>query len=640
MWDMNYQPTTLSIEHLETALSQVLPDPAAQIAFKQRIAPNFERLRVLLAQLYGYLPDFEGHLEQIILATAQMYAQRSTELRQLDQEREATPMWFQSQQMMGAVCYVDRFSKTIKGLYDHLDYLEELHITYLHLMPLYKAPVERNDGGYAVTSFRDVNPSIGTMTELAQLAKTLRERGISLVLDFVFNHTSEEHLWAQKALAGDPQYQAYYRMFDGRILPDQYERNLREIFPEQAPGNFTYRPEIGKWVWTTFFNFQWDLNYANPEVFRAMLEEMLFLANQGVEVLRLDAVPFIWKELGTNCENLPQAHVIIQAFNILVGAAAPAMLFKSEAIVHPRDVQSYVRGDECQLSYNPLMMVCMWDALATRDTRLLTHSMQKHFALPSNTAWINYIRSHDDIGWGFADEDAAEIGVDASDHRFFLNLYYTGRFPGSYSVGIPFNYNPKTQDMRISGTTASLIGLEKALQSGDRAVVDLAVQRILLVQSIALSAGGIPLIYLGDEIGTLNDYSYRNDPKLKDDSRWVHRPKMNWQKAKKRNKPHTVESRIFTKLAELIQLRSRTPELANGETQFLNSGNFHILAFLRHHKLLVITNFSEREQIVHPTQFVPQFHGIKLKNLIDNQLYAPEQLRLKPYEYVWLLPQL
>lgn len=637
---MDYQPTRLPFEHLETALPQVLPDPAAQKTFNWRLAPNFELLRDLLTQLYGHLPDFNFQFEQIVLAAAQMYAQRGSELRQLDQEREATPTWFQSQQMMGAVCYIDRFSKTIKGLYDHLDYLEELHVTYLHLMPLYKVPTERNDGGYAVSSFREVNPAIGTMTEIAQLAKTLRERGVSLVLDFVFNHTSEEHLWAQKALAGDPQYQAYYRMFDDRALPDQYERNLREIFPEQAPGNFTYRPEIGKWVWTTFFNFQWDLNYANPEVFRAMLEEMLFLANQGVEVLRLDAVPFIWKELGTNCENLPQAHVIIQAFNILVRAAAPAMLFKSEAIVHPRDVRSYIRTDECQLSYNPLMMVGMWDALATRDTRLLTHSMQKHFALSQHTAWINYIRSHDDIGWGFADEDATEIGVDASDHRFFLNLYYTGRFPSSFSVGIPFNYNPKTQDMRISGTTASLIGLEKALQRDDSAAVDLAIQRILLVQSIALSAGGIPLIYLGDEIGTLNDYSYRSDPKLKDDSRWVHRPKMDWQKARQRQKPDTVEGRLFSTLAELIKLRSRTPELANGETHFLNSGNFHVLAFMRHHKLLVVANFSEREHTVYPTQFVPQFHGVKLKNLINDQFYSSEQISLKPYEFLWLLPQL
>ena len=636
---MNQHPTPLSLERLETTLSQVLPDVAAYNAFKTRLIPNFARLRSLLMQLYGHLPDFEYQMEQIILAAAQMYAARSTDLQKLDQLRESNPAWFQGQQLVGAVCYVDRFSETIKGLYENLDYLEELHVTYLHLMPLYKSPIERNDGGYAVSSFREVNPAIGTMAELADFAKILRQHGISLVLDFVFNHTSDEHLWAKNALAGDVRYQTYYRMFDDLTLPNQYERSLREIFPEQAPGNFTYRPEIGKWIWTTFFNFQWDLNYANPEVFRAMLEEMLFLANQGVEVLRLDAVPFIWKELGTNCENLPQAHVIIQAFNILVRAAAPAMLFKSEAIVHPRDVQSYVRADECQISYNPLMMVCMWDALATRDTRLLTHSMQKHFALAPNTTWINYIRSHDDIGWGFADEDAAELGIDANDHRFFLNLFYTGRFPGSFATGMPFNYNPKTQDMRISGTTASLIGLEKALLISDKNALQLAIDRILLVQAIALSAGGIPLFYLGDEIGTLNDYSYKNDPKLKDDSRWLHRPKMNWKNATKRKLAGSIENRLFDGLRQLIALRTQTVELANGETLFLNSGNFHVLAFLRHHKLLVVGNFSERYQSIYPTQFVPQFHGIKLKNLINNDLYSPDQITLRPYEFMWLLAQ-
>lgn len=638
MGNMNDQPTRLT--HLETQLHAILPEKEDMTSFKARIEAQYERLNALLGQLYGHLDDFQEHLEQIILAAARMYADRPIELRELDRRREADPLWFQRQQMMGAVCYVDRFSGTLKGLTEHLDYIDELGVTYLHLMPLYKSPKERNDGGYAVSSFREVNPNIGTMAELSALANTLRKRGISLVLDFVFNHTSEEHDWARKALAGDPKYQAYYRMFDDRTMPDQYERNLREIFPEQAPGNFTYRPEIGKWVWTTFFNFQWDLNYANPKVFCAMLEEMLFLANQGVEVLRLDAVPFVWKELGTNCENLPQAHVIIQAFNILVHAAAPAMLFKSEAIVHPRDVRSYVGKDECQLSYNPLMMVGMWDAVATRDVRLLTHSMRKYFALSANTAWINYIRSHDDIGWGFADEDAAEIGINASDHRFFLNMFYTGRFPGSFSSGIPFNYNPKTQDMRISGTTASLIGLEKAIDQDEESAIDLAIKRILLVQSITLAAGGIPLIYLGDEIGTTNDYSYKDDAKLKDDSRWIHRPKMNWAKAARRKESVSIEGRIFTGLSYLIQVRKNTPELTNGETEFINTGNFHVLALVRHHKMLVIANFSEREQVIYPTQFVPQLHGVKLVDLLTKRGIAYDQIMLKSYEYLWLMPQL
>lgn len=569
-----------------------------------------------------------------------MYAQRPSDLHDLDARREADPLWFQRETMMGAVCYVDRFADTLDGLRNHIDYLKSLGVTYLHLMPLFKCPPERNDGGYAVSSFREVNPTLGTMKGLEALAQTFRQHGISLVLDFVFNHTSDEHEWAQAALHGDPKYQAYYRLFDSRALPDQYERHLREIFPEQAPGSFTFRPEINKWVWTTFFTFQWDLNYANPEVFRAMLEEMLFLANHGVEVLRLDAVPFIWKKLGTNCENLPEAHMIIQAYSALVKIAAPAMLFKSEAIVHPCDVMSYIGWRECQLSYNPILMVCLWDALATRDVRLLRHTMQKRFTLPPDVAWINYIRSHDDIGWGFADEDAADIGVNGFDHRFFLNMFYTGRFPGSFAAGLPFNYNPRTQDMRISGTTASLIGLEKALQHGDAALIEHAVQRILLVQALVLSAGGIPLIYLGDELATTNDYAYKDQPDHADDSRWAHRPKMDWQRAERRKDRGTLEGRVFHELQRLIRLRKALPMLANGETAWIDSGSFHVLAFTRHHRMLVLANFSEHEQTITPFDFAESMApDARWVDAITGREVNALRLVMAAYEVLWLIPR-
>ncbi|HRF95013.1 MAG TPA: alpha-amylase family glycosyl hydrolase, partial [Aggregatilineales bacterium] len=303
----------------------------------------------------------------------------------------------------------------------------------------------------------------------------------------------------------------YYYLFPNRSMPDRYEKNLREIFPEQAPGNFTYIESIDRWAWTTFNTFQWDLNYTNPEVFNAMLGEMLFLANVGTEVLRLDAVAFVWKQMDTPCENLPEVHHIIRAFNALVQIAAPAMVFKSEAIVHPDDVVSYISPQECQISYNPTFMALAWEALATREVKLLRHSMSKRFDLPTGTAWINYIRVHDDIGWSFANEDAAEVGIRGFDHRLFLNQFYTGRFNGSFATGVPFNYNPQNQDMRICGTAASLAGLEQGLNGGNPLFSENALRRIIMLHSLIISAGGIPLIYIGDEIATLNDYSYEQD---------------------------------------------------------------------------------------------------------------------------------
>ena len=173
-------------------------------------------------------------------------------------------------------------------------------------MPPFRCPPNQSDGGYAVSSYREVDGRLGTTDELGQLADELRSHGIALALDFVFNHTSDQHDWALRAKAGEGTYLRYYRTFDSRQVPNAYEETLREIFPQHRRGSFSWCDELQRWVWTSFNSFQWDLNYANPAVFVAMVEEMVeFLANTGIDVLRLDAVAFLWKELGTTCENLP-----------------------------------------------------------------------------------------------------------------------------------------------------------------------------------------------------------------------------------------------------------------------------------------------------------------------------------------------
>ena len=403
--------------------------------------------------------------------------------------------------MLGGIAYVDRFAGNLEGVRAKVPYFKELGLTYLHLMPLFKCPEGNSDGGYAVSSYRDVNPHLGTMAQLRELAHGLRANGISLCLDFIFNHTSDEHEWAQKALAGDETHRKYFHILP-RHEADEYDRSLREIFPDQHPGAFTPLsrwlkpssskpgPESGierqdsadeEWVWTTFNSFQWDLNYANPDVFNAMAEEMLFIANIGVEVLRMDAVAFIWKQLGTVCENLPEAHTLIQAFNAIARIAAPALLFKSEAIVHPDDVAKYIRPDECQISYNPLLMALLWNTLATRQVNLLAQAIRTRSTIHVDCAWVNYVRCHDDIGWTFSDEDAAQFHINGYEHRRFLNQFYTGRFEGSFAKGLPFQENLKTGDCRISGMGASLAGLEQALERGDSLLIDHAIRRILLI---------------------------------------------------------------------------------------------------------------------------------------------------------------
>jgi len=614
--------------------------PEAWKLYIRRIQTHFPSLFSILVDLYGQRYDFFFYFESLLTEITKAWIDRPGDLKKLDALREGQPNWFQDHRMLGGVCYVDLFAGDLSGIRNKIPYFKELGLTYLHLMPLFKSPEGENDGGYAISSYREVDPKLGTMEDLRLLAGELREEGISLVIDFVFNHTSNEHEWALKARAGEQRYQNYYRIFPDRTIPNAYEKTLREIFPEEHPGAFTYFYDIGQWVWTTFHSNQWDLNYANPEVFNQMAGEMLFLANQGVEVLRLDAVAFIWKEMSTSCENLPQAHSIIQAYNLIARIAAPALLFKSEAIVHPDEVAKYIHPDECQLSYNPLLMALLWNTLATREVNLLLYSMKKRFDIPNGCAWVNYVRCHDDIGWTFSDEDATDLWVNAFDHRQFLNAFYTGRFEGSFSRGLPFQENIKTKDARISGTTASLAGLEKALEEETQVEVDLAIRRILLIHSIILSIGGIPLIYLGDEVGTLNDYSYQDDPAKTDDSRWVHRTEADLERYAKRGEEESIPGRIYQGFQKLIHLRKSLSIISEELPDFIYTGNPHVFGYIHKdhdQQILFLNNFSDFSQSLSLKKLNLFKEKIILKDIVSGITTSSiEELELEPFQFMWL----
>ncbi|MGI8905246.1 MAG: amylosucrase [Candidatus Sumerlaeaceae bacterium] len=646
----NSQPHHSSSEAAVTNASEVLTRQLPRLKssftsanhfahFEQRLQGEWPRLFDLLLFLYGSRSDFEHQLEQLLLETAAAFQARPAELHELDLQRERTPDWFQSNQMVGAIAYVDLFAGDLAGLRARLPYLKELGITYLHLMPLFRSPEGNSDGGYAVSSYRDVDPRLGTMDEFAALSHEFRNAGISLCLDFVFNHTSDQHLWAERAKSGNVEFREFYLTFPDRTEPDAYEQTLREIFPSTRRGSFTWNETMHRWVWTTFHSFQWDLNYDNPAVFRAMAAEMLFLANQGVEILRLDAVAFIWKRLGTTCENQPEAHMIIQAMNAIVRIAAPALLFKSEAIVHPDEVLKYVSPGECQLSYNPLLMALLWETLATREVRLLEHSLATRYALPSGTSWVNYVRCHDDIGWTFADDDARRVGIDPHGHRQFLNAFYTGRFSGSFARGVPFQENPVTGDARVSGTLASLAGLEEALKDSGKhqqTLTELALARILLLHGLIFAAGGIPLIYLGDEIGQLNDYSYEANPEKAEDSRWVHRPAFHWGTAERR--AADLPQRFFTGIQRLLRTRKALPALSGSTLRTIHTGNPHVLTFSREHQaepIVVIANMTETSHQLHPD--ILRGIGSHCTDRITGTPYDADQpLNLSSYQLLWL----
>lgn len=632
------------------ALSRLLPrleqrfadkiDAAQWDAFTRRLRKYFPPLFRRLHTLYGQHYDFFYHLESILASLTQMWLDRPDELKALDALRETDPVWFQSNRMVGAMCYVDLFAGNLRGMPERIPYLKELGINYLHLMPPFKVPAGDNDGGYAVSSYREIDPRLGTMEELAALATELRHHGISLVIDFVFNHTSDEHEWARRALAGDEEFQEFYRMYPDRKLPDQFERSLPAIFPDEHPGAFTYRSRIGKWIWTTFHNYQWDLNYENPAVFNAMLEEMLFLANQGIEVLRLDAVAFLWKRLGTSCQNLPEAHWIIQAYNACLRIAAPAVVFKSEAIVHPDEVRKYVRGDECQLSYNPQLMAVLWNSLATRETRLLKAALESRFQIPDDCDWVNYVRCHDDIGWAFSNDDIEAAGFDVLQHRKFLTKFFTGRFEGSFARGQVFQEDPVTREARVSGMCASLCGLEQALANQNEQEIELAIRRIVLIHGVIMTIGGIPLLYLGDEIAMLNDHRYEHDPAKLGDSRWLHRASFDWERARLRNDRRTIPGRLHQSLLRLIQLRQQNLAFSRAHTEFIDTGNLHVFGYFRNNEeysVLVLANFSEQEQRLEGKRL--RLLGLRktVVDLVSGQyITAMHEMVIEPYQFVVL----
>lgn len=551
--------------------------------------------------------------------------------------------WYKSENMIGMMLYVDRFSDNLVEFEKRIDYLAELGVTYVHFMPLLKSRDGNNDGGYAVSDYLMVDDKFGTMKQLERVISLLKKKGIRTCIDFVLNHTAKEHVWAQKCLAGDPDYNDMYIMYDDDTVPKEYEKTLTQIFPGVAPGNFTYYPELKKYVMTRFYEFQWDLNYRNPQVFNKIVEVLLTLANKGVDIFRLDAIPYMWKELGTSSMNLPNVHKLIAMMYEIVQQICPSVIFLGEAIVEPFEIVKYfgtADRKECNVMYNASLMVLLWNSLASRDVRLMARSLSKDYGIPSDGLWINYVRCHDDIGWGFETDILRDMGCNPEMHKQFMIHFMEGKFQGSFATGELYEYNPVTGDARNSGTLASMCGLEQALNEKHMYKVELAVKRILLLHSIIISYTGIPLLYSGDEIGQLNDWSYKEIPEHAGDSRWLHRGKMDWKAAERRTDLGTVEGQIFSRLKEMIRIRkSNVYFSADYKSIPVDTGNQAVFCFHKADKMLVLANFSEREQWVDAKAF--DWFGLpgEMHDLITGRPIRSynNQIQLGPYEYLWLV---
>ncbi len=603
------------------------------------------RREVFEARLERWLPDLRDAVEELyddpdtvvrrLLALAlSAYAERGAELHRLDLRRSLAPDWFQRPDMVGYAAYTDRFAGTLAGVAEHIDYLKQLGVGYLHLMPLLEPRPTPNDGGYAVRDYRSVRPDLGTMEDLRKLTERLREQGISLCLDLVLNHVAREHAWAERARSGEQKYRDYFFVFPDRDMPDAYEQSLPEVFPHFAPGNFTWDEELAGWVWTTFNDYQWDVNWANPDVLCEYADIVLDLANHGVEVLRLDAIAFIWKRLGTNCQNQAEVHALTQALRTITRIACPAVVFKAEAIVGPQDLLAYLGqgehfGKVSDLAYHNSLMVQVWSMLAAQDAVLGSRALQQLPAPPPTTAWITYARCHDDIGWAVSDEDAAAVGLDGHAHRRFLSDFYSGEFPGSWARGLVFQENPATGDRRISGSLASLAGRE----AGDPHAMD----RIMLIHAIILGFGGLPVIWMGDELGLVNDPEWAATPEHAGDNRWAHRPRMPWP-------PPADSQPVLTGIRDLVRARASLPHLhASLPAEVLDPRDPSVFLVVRRHPLgPMLGAYNVKGEPRHVPLEVLRTVGLDPARVVDHltgssPAIRDEAVQLPPYAAAWLV---
>ncbi|MCI9598690.1 MAG: amylosucrase [Firmicutes bacterium] len=602
--------------------------------FEYRSRLYYDELKWLYMELYGN----KAMLDDLMETARRFYEERKPRLKRLDRKREQSPAWYGNSSMVGMMVYADQFAHDLAGVQEHLDHLKQLKVRYLHLMPLLKMPKDHNDGGYAVSDFRQVDERIGTMEQLSQLADLCQKNHISVCLDFVINHTSNEHEWALRAKNGEKEYQDRYLCFDDYSIPAEYEKTTPQVFPNTNPGNFIYDEQMGKYVMSTFHGYQWDLNYRNPAVFNEMAANLLFLANVGIDVFRIDAVPYIWKQLGTTSRNLPQVHSIMRMLRMLCKMVCPAVAFKGEVVMAPHEVAPYfgsVGKTECDILYNVTTMACVWNSLATRDVTLLKWQMDAMDALPREYTFVNYVRCHDDIGWGLDENAVRSLGLDPLEHKKFLYRFYAGDDPGSFARGRLYNYDPVSQDARSCGTCASLCGVEKAFWEDDPREMELALRRHVLIHAYIASLGGIPVIYSGDEIAQLNDYSYEQDPKKSDDARFLHRGEFRWQDAALIHKPGSREGRVYAALRDLIRVRAEHKVFdADAWEHTWETFDKSVLAFERRkgtERFVGIYNFCEEKKDI-PLGFNEAF-----TELFSGRRVSGMGLTLEPYEYLWLL---
>ncbi len=602
--------------------------------YTKRLEKHHDELRWLYMELYDNSSMFAELTERL----EGFYRERSRELKSMDLSRESRPDWYKQNDMLGMMFYIDNFAGNMKGVESKLDYMEQCNVNYIHLMPFLETPKGRSDGGYAVSDFRKVQENLGSMEDLESLTAACHKKGIRVCMDFVMNHTSEDHEWAKKARQGDGEYMSRYFFFDSDQIPNQYEKTVPQVFPTTAPGNFTWLPDAGHYVMTTFYPYQWDLNYKNPRVFNEMMYNFLYLTNRGIDIVRIDAVPYIWKELNTQCRNLKQVHTIVRMMRIISEIVCPGVLLLGEVVMEPEKVVPYfgtVEKPECHMLYNVTTMATTWHTVATRDVRLLKKQLDIVNGLPKEYVFLNYLRCHDDIGWGLDYDTLLGEGIRERSHKEYLNRYFLGLEGGSNSRGELYNADPVTGDARFCGTTASMCGIEKAGAGQDKEAMEKAVRLDVMLHAYMFMQSGIPVLYSGDEVGQVNDYTYKKDPDKAEDSRYIHRGAMDWKLAELIRDKTSVPARIFSRLDQLEKIRkSEKVFTCQADTWTIDTFDASVLCIGRYYegeKIIGIFNFSEYDK----TAWINETDGV-YTDMISGEKRKAAGVDIPAYGFLYL----
>lgn len=566
--------------------------------YVQRYNRHIDELKWLYMELYSN----ESMLSELCYQIHNFFIERDEGLKNRDVTRENNPDWYRKSKMTGMALYIDHFADTIKGVEQSIEHLQKCNINYVHFMPFFETTRYRTDDQYAITDFRKTMEKIGKIEDLCHLTKLCHEKSINVSVDFIMNRTSNEHEWAKKAMHGDVEY-------------------------------------MNRYVTKTDHSYEWDLNYKNPRVLNEMMYNYMFIANLGTDLIQINEIEDIWKGESQNCSKVSQIHTIARIMRIISEIVCPGVLLLGNVKNDMKNAITYFGEDEkpeFHMVYQKTFMNEVWNSVATRNVKLLQTKLDVINKYPKEYVFVNYLRNHEKLNWNL-DYDFLYKNqkINQKMHREYLNEYFLGRTGYSNSRGEVENNSDNSEKICFCGTTASMCGLEKAIDENNKKEINQAIKLEIMLYAYLFIQSGIPVIYSGDEIGQMNDYSYKENRDKMRDIQNVCRGKFDWSKAVKVVDEYSIEGKIMRGLNKIQVVKNRENTFCQiADVRVVDTKNNSVICIAREfagEKILGIFNFSEHEKIVN----IDEEEGI-YEDLLSGKKMKVKCLQMQGYDFYYL----